>query len=156
LGQILQDVAGYGGKVLQSSVLHEDEAKLLALLDSIKSQAGSALKSKENDLKPCLEPGNAKSKSQSNSDEKMEVEEMDSKPDKWMCAHCGYEASGRFSGDICPGCGLTYWKCGQCGYLITAAIPPDSCPDCGDKSGFKNVTCYTPEFGGPGNIDPRL
>jgi hypothetical protein len=24
------------------------------------------------------------------------------------------------------------------------------------KCEFKNVTCYTPECGGPGNIDPRL
>ena len=35
---------------------------------------------------------------------------MESKPDKWVCAHCGYTAAGRFKGDICPGCGLTYWK----------------------------------------------
>jgi len=33
------------------------------------------------------------------------------KPEKWVYAHCGYDASGRFVGDICPQCGLTYWKC---------------------------------------------
>jgi len=43
-------------------------------------------------------------------------------------------------------------------YLFTAAIPPDSCPECGSKKGFKDVTCYIPECGGPGseNIDRRL
>lgn len=81
---------------------------------------------------------------------------MKSKPEKWACAHCGYEASGRFAGDICPDCGLTFWKCAQCGYLVTAAIPSDRCPECGSKSGFENITCYTPECGGPGNIDTRL
>ncbi len=24
------------------------------------------------------------------------------------------------------------------------------------KGDFKNITCYTPACGGPGNIDPRL
>ena len=61
-----------------------------------------------------------------------------------------------FEGDICPNCGLTYWKCGNCGFLITAAIPPATCPQCKQKCNFLNVTCYTPECGGPGNIDPRL
>jgi rubredoxin len=51
---------------------------------------------------------------------------------------------------------LTYWKCAKCGFLITASIPPDVCPECGEKCDFLNVTCYTPECGGPGNIDPRL
>lgn len=72
------------------------------------------------------------------------------------CANCGFTAAGDFRGDLCPGCGLTYWKCGACGYLVTAAMPPAVCPECNDSCGFKNVTCYTPECGGPGNIDPRL
>jgi rubrerythrin len=76
--------------------------------------------------------------------------------EKWVYAHCGYTADGRFEGDICPQCNLTYWKCSQCGFLFTAAMPPDSCPQCGQKCGFLNVTCYTPECGGPGNIDSRL
>lgn len=80
--------------------------------------------------------------------------EEDSK--KWMCAHCGYMASGRFTGDICPGCGLTWWKCGKCKFLITAAVPPDVCPECGEKFAFVNVTCYTPECGGPDNYNPKL
>ena len=75
---------------------------------------------------------------------------------KWVCALCGYTADGRFEGDICPQCGLTYWKCAKCGFLITAAVPPDVCPECGEKCDFINVTCYIPECGGPGNIDPRL
>jgi rubrerythrin len=75
---------------------------------------------------------------------------------KWSCAHCGYTSDGRFEGDICPRCGLTYWKCSNCGFTFTAPKPPDVCPECGEKCVFNNVTCYTPDCGGPGNIDPRL
>lgn len=72
------------------------------------------------------------------------------------CALCGYTSAGKFVGDICPQCGMTYFKCSHCGYLITAAIPPTICPECGEKCEFKNVTCYTPECGGPGHVDSRL
>lgn len=81
---------------------------------------------------------------------------MTSTNEKSSCAHCGYTAPGKFTGDICPECNLTYWKCGKCGFLITAGSPPSVCPECQDSCGFKNVTCYTPECGGPGNVDPRL
>jgi rubrerythrin len=81
---------------------------------------------------------------------------MQNKQEKWVCAHCGHTAEDKFEGDICPRCGLTYWKCSKCGFLFTATIPPDTCPQCGEKRGFLNVTCYTPECGGPENIDPRL
>jgi rubrerythrin len=81
---------------------------------------------------------------------------MNNKKDKYQCANCGYSSDGKFQGDICPKCGLTYWKCGKCGYLITAAIPPNKCPSCKEKCDFHNVTCYTPECGGPGNVDPQL
>lgn len=81
---------------------------------------------------------------------------MENKPEKFECAHCGHSTEEQFSGDICPECGLTYWKCGECGYLITASVPPETCPQCKEKCDFLNVTCYTPECGGPGNIDPRL
>ena len=37
--------------------------------------------------------------------------------------NCGINLPGDFSGDICPGCGLTYWKCGNCGFLLTAQAP---------------------------------
>jgi rubrerythrin len=76
--------------------------------------------------------------------------------DAKACKNCGINLPGDFSGDICPGCGLTYWKCGNCGFLVTAPVGPDTCPSCKEKCEFKNVTCYTPECGGPGNIDPRL
>jgi rubrerythrin len=86
-----------------------------------------------------------------------EVDEMKTKEERgWMCAHCGYTSSGRFVGDICPNCGLTYWKCGQCGFTFTGATLPKACPECGEKCDFIDVTCYTPECGGPNNIDPRL
>ncbi len=81
---------------------------------------------------------------------------MENKPNTFECAHCGYTAEGKFAGDICPSCGLTFWKCSKCGFLLTAATPPDACPSCKEKCDFLNVTCYTPECGGPDNIDPRL
>lgn len=80
---------------------------------------------------------------------------MQNKQEKWVCAHCGYTADGKFKG-LCPGCGLTYWRCGKCGFLFTASTPPDVCPECGEKDNFKNVTCYIPDCGGPGHIDKRL
>lgn len=81
---------------------------------------------------------------------------MESKQEKWECAHCGYIADGKFEEDICPQCSQTYWKCAKCGFLITAVTPPEICSQCNEKCDFRNVTCYTPECGGPGHIDPRL
>jgi rubrerythrin len=73
-----------------------------------------------------------------------------------QCAHCGALIPESSAAALCPSCGLTYWKCGSCGFLLTAATPPNTCPACNKECEFKNVTCYTPECGGPGNIDPRL
>jgi rubrerythrin len=81
---------------------------------------------------------------------------MEDKKDQYKCAHCGYTAEGKFSGDICPECNKTFWKCGECGFLHTAVMPPEICPSCNKKCEFRNVTCYTPECGGPGHFDPRL
>jgi len=81
---------------------------------------------------------------------------IESKKKKSVCAHCGYTADGRFEGDICPNCRLAYWECSKCGFLITAAEPPGACPSCTENCAFINVTCYTPDCGGPGNVDPRL
>lgn len=79
------------------------------------------------------------------------------KPEETMeCALCGYTETGKFKGDICPECNLTYWRCENCRYTITASTPPDVCPSCHQKSEFLNITCYTPECGGPGKIDTRL
>lgn len=50
----------------------------------------------------------------------------------------------------------THWKCGKCKFMFTAPSLPEQCPECGEKCDFLNITCYTPECGGPGNIDPRL
>jgi hypothetical protein len=33
---------------------------------------------------------------------------------------------------------------------------PDRCPSCQQTCTFSDVTCYIPDCGGPGNIDPRL
>jgi rubrerythrin len=49
-----------------------------------------------------------------------------------------------------------HWKCGTCGHILEAAAPPQICPECRQKCEFKNVTCYIPECGGPGQVDPRL
>jgi rubrerythrin len=49
-----------------------------------------------------------------------------------------------------------FWKCEGCGNTVQVANPPEICPSCKEKCVFKNVTCYTPECGGPGNIDPKL
>lgn len=50
----------------------------------------------------------------------------------------------------------THWRCGKCSFTFTAPTLPKECPECKEKCDFKNITCYTPECGGAGNIDPRL
>jgi rubrerythrin len=79
-----------------------------------------------------------------------------SKQEKKVCANCGYAAAEPFADDICPECGQTFWKCDECGYTLSAESPPEVCPGCGKRCEFRNVTCYTPECGGPGHIDRRL
>jgi rubrerythrin len=49
-----------------------------------------------------------------------------------------------------------HWKCTECGYTMSAAKPPETCPECKKNCDFKDVTCYLPECGGVGNVDPRL
>jgi len=49
-----------------------------------------------------------------------------------------------------------FWKCLECGNTVRVAKPPETCPSCKKKCAFKDVTCYTPDCGGPGNIDPQL
>jgi rubrerythrin len=90
-----------------------------------------------------------------NSSQKKEGNEVE-KTKQMECALCGYKAPGKFTDDICPHCGLTYFKCQNCGYTITAAAAPKVCPSCHERCDFLNITCYTPECGGPGHIDPRL
>jgi len=72
------------------------------------------------------------------------------------CGNCGYTSDKRFTGTICPNCGLTYWKCSSCGFLITAIKPPDMYPECNGVCNFIDVTCYSPDCGGTRRIDPRL
>ncbi len=76
--------------------------------------------------------------------------------DEKKCMNCGQKLPESHGAALCPSCGQTYWKCGSCGYLMTATMAPTTCPSCKKDCEFKNVTCYTPECGGPGNIDPRL
>ena len=72
------------------------------------------------------------------------------------CMNCGQALPESHETALCPGCGQTYWKCGDCGYTLTAQTPPNTCPACNKDCEFKNITCYTPDCGGPGCIDPRL
>ena len=57
-----------------------------------------------------------------------------------------------------PDTPMPWWKCSECGYLFKADRAPEACPSCKVKCTFIDVTCYTPECGGPesGNYDPRL
>ncbi len=51
---------------------------------------------------------------------------------------------------------MTQWQCTHCGYTFGAETTPEKCPSCQQVCTFNNVTCYIPDCGGPGNIDPRL
>lgn len=72
---------------------------------------------------------------------------MEIKEYKSECKLCGYTASGKFSGDLCPRCGLAYWECAKCGFTMTVGTPLGVCPKCGEKGDFVNITCYTPQCG---------
>lgn len=49
-----------------------------------------------------------------------------------------------------------FWKCGSCGTTFQETKAPEVCPSCKQNCDFSDVTCYSPDCGGPGNIDPRL
>jgi len=49
-----------------------------------------------------------------------------------------------------------WWKCTLCGYVLREKEPPEVCPSCSEKCAFTDVTCYTPDCGGPENPDPKL
>lgn len=70
-----------------------------------------------------------------------------------VCGVCGYSPHGT---PHMAAASDPYWKCGNCGRTVQASNPPEKCPGCGEHCDFKNVTCYEPTCGGPGNIDPRL
>jgi len=40
--------------------------------------------------------------------------------------------------------------------MFAAETAPDLCPSCKQACSFLNVTCYTPDCGGEGNVDPQL
>ncbi|MEO0107664.1 MAG: rubredoxin-like domain-containing protein [candidate division WOR-3 bacterium] len=50
----------------------------------------------------------------------------------------------------------TKWSCSDCGYLVESDKPPERCPQCQKKCTFIDATCYTPECGGPQNVDPNV
>lgn len=49
-----------------------------------------------------------------------------------------------------------YWKCSNCSFTLQAPQPPEICPGCREKCEFKDVSCYLPDCGSVGHIDPRL
>ena len=51
---------------------------------------------------------------------------------------------------------MAQWQCSKCRYMFQAEAPPDRCPSCNEACTFIDVTCYTPDCGGPGNVDPQL
>ena len=51
------------------------------------------------------------------------------------------------------------WKCSNCSYTLDAEAPPEKCPSCQEKCAFIDVSCYTPDCGGPdtpGNVNPDM
>ena len=44
---------------------------------------------------------------------------------------------------------MAYFKCENCGNTLEAQTPPEICPACAQKCAFIDVSCYTPECGGP-------
>jgi len=51
---------------------------------------------------------------------------------------------------------MTWFKCSKCGYTLEIDMPPEQCPSGKENCVFMDTTCYTPDCGGPGNIDPRI
>jgi len=51
---------------------------------------------------------------------------------------------------------MIHWMCSSCGYVFEAESPVDVCPSCHTRCTFSDISCCTPDCGGPGNIDYRL
>ncbi len=51
---------------------------------------------------------------------------------------------------------MGWWMCSECDYVFEAELPQETCPECHSKCVYSDVTCYTPECGGPGHLDMRL
>jgi rubredoxin len=51
---------------------------------------------------------------------------------------------------------MAWYKCSACGYTLQTDKPPEECPSCRQKCLFIDCTCYTPDCGGPENIDPKV
>ena len=51
---------------------------------------------------------------------------------------------------------MVQWQCSICRYMFEAETAPDRCPSCRQACTFLDVTCYTPDCGGEGNVDPQL
>jgi len=52
---------------------------------------------------------------------------------------------------------MPYWQCSKCKKIFEwDQVNVKRCPNCNQKCTFKEVTNYTEDLGGPGNIDTRL
>jgi rubredoxin len=51
---------------------------------------------------------------------------------------------------------MAWFKCNECGYTLQTETPPEECPACNKKCTFIDATCYTPDCGGAGKIDPKI
>lgn len=52
---------------------------------------------------------------------------------------------------------MTFFQCERCLKIFEwTTIEVDACPNCNEKCTFTDVTNYTDECGGPGNIDQQL
>nr|MDO8117800.1 hypothetical protein [Candidatus Sigynarchaeota archaeon] len=52
---------------------------------------------------------------------------------------------------------MTFFQCEHCLKIFEwDSVSVENCPNCSKKCSFKDVTNYTSECGGPGNIDSRL
>jgi len=51
---------------------------------------------------------------------------------------------------------MAKFMCTICKYSIEGNTPPEKCPSCGNACSFVDATCYTPECGCEGNLNPDI
>jgi len=90
-----------------------------------------------------------------------EVKEMTSQEKEMtmQCALCGYTASGRFEGDICPRCNLTYWRCRRRSVPVAIRRPTSSISPATPRNAAALdvlIPACEPDDSATGNGGPRL
>lgn len=52
---------------------------------------------------------------------------------------------------------MPFFQCDKCKKIFEwDSVSVEVCPNCNEKCSFRDVTNYTEDNGGPGNIDTRL